>query len=80
MKYMGLSCKVSVAHADKDILARFKDKEFASYAAIVKQLQVGESVIVAVHDEKLGICMGFGEVKRETETSYFQPRMLQSEY
>lgn len=59
------------------------DKNFASFAALVRKLTVGQTVTVAVYERETGIddvLMGYGTVTRTTLSKYTVPKKLNPEY
>lgn len=68
---------------DGDVIPKHLDKNFASYAALMRKLDVGQTVTVAVYEREktLGdMLMGYGTVTRRTLTGYTVPRRLHTEY
>ena len=74
----------------KELEKRFRGKIYRSYKAVMKDLKVGESVIVSTSEGKAGTphdakdwfawsLLGFGEVER-TEEGWIEPRRLMQEY
>ena len=59
------------------------NKNFASYAALMRKLEIGQTVTVAVYnrDKVLGdMLQGYGDVTRRTLTGYTVPRVLRHDY
>jgi len=57
-------------------------KKFASYSAVVRRLEVGQTVMVRVLEGSgdFWVFMGYGEVTRNSLTGYTCPRRLMPEY
>ena len=57
-------------------------KNFASYAAVARALKVGQTAVIEVSEgtKQFMIKAGYGEVTKDSATSYTCPRRLQYDY
>lgn len=57
-------------------------KQFSSYAAVMRALEVGQTALLRVEEGSgdFWIHMGYGEVTRDSLTSYTCPRRLMHDY
>lgn len=63
-------------------LTKYFGKPFKSYRAIAQILEIGQTALITVQEgsKDFWITIGFGEVTRETETTFSSPRRLMMEY
>ena len=66
---------------DREDLPKKLLKQFSSYAAVMRALEVGQTALIRVQEGSgdFWIHMGYGEVTRDSLTGYTCPRRLMME-